>query len=381
MNRRRFLAAGCATCASLASAAALGQAWQAPARFTRPDLATEEGGLWAMMDREEQRARRSPFAVRDKELQEYVRGIACRLAGEHCPDVRVHLMRTPLFNATMAPNGMMTVWTGLMLRVDNEAQLAAVLGHEMGHYMERHSLERLRAAKDGAALGTVLGLFGLVGALGQLGLAAGMSAYSRDHERAADRIGVVLMSKAGYDPAEAARVWKNLKLELDARPDGGARNPLFASHPAPEERQEELAKLADASPGGSTNEAEWQKRTASFQREWLVDEVKRGQHDESLALLDRLIARSPQRADYKVARGETYRSRGKDGDLDLAVADFKAAAGVGGEPPEAHRGLGLIYRQRNQAAEAKASLQRYLEMAPEAPDAAMVKSYLEELKT
>jgi predicted Zn-dependent protease len=380
MNRRRFLAAGCAACASLAHAQTA--SWQAPSRFTRPDLASEEGGLWAMMDREEQRARRSPFALRDRELQEYVRGIACKLGGEHCVDVRVHLMRTPLFNATMAPNGMMTVWTGLMLRVDNEAQLAAVLGHEMGHYMERHSLERLRAAKEGAALGTLLGLFGAVGALGQLGLAAGMSAYSRDHERAADRIGVILMRNAGYDPAEAAKVWRNLKLEIDAKPDGGARNPLFASHPAPEERQEELAKLAATSPGGVTNEDEWQRRTAPFQREWLVEEVKRGQHEETLALFARLIARSPQRADYRVARGETYRLRANDGaDLDLAIAEFKAAASVGGEPPEAHRGLGMIYRQRNQPAEAKASLQRYLEMAPEAPDAAMVKSYLEELKT
>ena len=115
MNRRELLVAGCACGASLACGLARAQAeWQPPVRFNRPDVATDEGGLWAMMDREEVRLRRSPFAIRDQQLREYVQGIACRLAGDHCPDVRVYLIQTPLFNANMAPNGMMQVWTGLM---------------------------------------------------------------------------------------------------------------------------------------------------------------------------------------------------------------------------------------------------------------------------
>ena len=156
MRRRRFLGAGCAACAAwLAGAARAQDAWQMPPRFARPELESDEGGLWAMMDREERRLRRSPFALRDARLQAYVQGIACRLAGEHCPDVRVHLVRTPYFNASMAPNGMMQVWTGLLLRVDNEAQLAAVLGHEIGHYLARHAVETLRDAKSRSAFGHV----------------------------------------------------------------------------------------------------------------------------------------------------------------------------------------------------------------------------------
>ena len=91
--------------------------WIAPPRFTRPEVATDEGGLWAMMDREETRMRRSPFLIRDANLRDYLQGIACKLAGEHCPDVRVYPVRTPFFNASMAPNGMMQVWSGLLLRV------------------------------------------------------------------------------------------------------------------------------------------------------------------------------------------------------------------------------------------------------------------------
>lgn len=380
MNRRGFLAAGSACCAGLAARLAFGQgAWIAPPRFSRPELATDEGGLWALMDREETKLRRSPFALRDAQLRAYVSEITCRLAGEHCPDVRVHLVRTPLFNASMAPNGMMQVWTGLLLRAENEAQLAAVLGHEIGHYLQRHSVDRLRDARTRSAFGQFLGLFGIAGAIGQIGLLASMFAYSREQEREADRIGLTLMHKAGYATAEASAVWRNLRLELQARPDGESRNPLFATHPAPEERQEELAALAGEYPGGETNEAQWQKSVRPFMREWLIEEVKRGQHEESLALLDRLVGKTPDRPEYLVARGETYRLRGAETDFDKAVADYQAAIALDGVPPETYRGLGMIQRQRKQLGEAKVNLLRYLELAPDAPDAAMIKSYVEEL--
>ena len=234
MNRRGFLGAGCACGALLAATFAHGQDWIVPGRLERPALASDEGGLWSMMEREETRLRRSPFALRDARLQAYVQDIACRLAAEHCPDVRVHLIRTPLFNASMAPNGMMQVWSGLLLRMENEAQFAAVIAHELGHYMERHSLERLRDIQTRTAFAQFLGVFGAIGAVGQIAVLASALAYSRDQERAADRISVNLMRKAGYDPAEAAKVWGNLLLEFNAPDADAARdNALFASHPAP----------------------------------------------------------------------------------------------------------------------------------------------------
>jgi predicted Zn-dependent protease len=289
-------------------------------------------------------------------------------------------MRTPYFNASMAPNGMMQVWSGLMLRVDNEAQLAAVLGHEIGHYLARHSVERLRAAKSHSATATVMSMFGVIGVIGQLGVLANMTGYSRDHEREADRIGVTLMRSAGYDPAQASKIWENLLLETKASAEDRRPSPLFASHPAPEERMEVLEKLAQANPGGGAKEAEWNQAVKPFLHQWLGDEVKRGQREESLALLGRMIARSPN-GDYLYARGETYRLRGKEGDLDAALADYRAAVGAGGEPPETYRGLGAVYRSRKEMPEAKASFQRYLEVAPNAPDAAMIKNYLEEIGT
>jgi beta-barrel assembly-enhancing protease len=381
VNRRNALRAGCACgLAALARFAGAEDAWQMPGRFVRPDTASDEGGLWAMMDREEAKLRKSPFNLRAPQLQSYVQDIACRLGAEHCPDIRVYLVRTPYFNASMAPNGMMQVWSGLMLRVDNEAQLAAILGHEIGHYLERHSLERLRAAKSTSAFGQFLGLFGAVGLVGNLGLVAGMFAYSRDNERDADRIGALLMHKAGYDVAEAAKVWANLGLEVKARPNGGKEaSPFFATHPGREEREATLAELAGAYPGGVAKQSAWQQSTAAFIRDWLQDEVKRGQHEESIALLTRASTRSMGKAEYLYARGEIYRLRAAEGDLERALADFKSAAAAGEEPPATHRGLGLIYRLTKRPLEARASFAHYLELAPRAPDALMIRNYMEEL--
>lgn len=383
INRdRRRLVAGCA-CYALAGPAVAQEIWQPPSRLARPDMATDEGGLWALMDREERNLRRSPFLIRDRGLHDYVQDIACRLAGDHCPDIRVHIVNTPLFNASMAPNGMMQVWSGLLLRVENEAQLAAVLGHEIGHYLEKHSVERLRDAKNASAFAQFIGLFGLAGAIGQLAVLAGMLAYSRDQERKADLIGSVLMHRAGYDPAEAAKVWRNLLLELKARPDGtgSTSSPLFATHPLPEERSETLDRLAATMPGGKTGAQAWDEKLRPFRLEWLKEEIKRGQHEESVALLTRMGTGETPHPDYRYARGEVYRLRSKEGDLDLALADFQAAIAMGGEPPEAHRAMGLIYRSRRQVAEAKASLQRYLDLAPAAPDRGLIRSYIEEVGT
>jgi predicted Zn-dependent protease len=393
-GRRRWLAAGCAHCLALGGFAARAQAperlpqgpmpggpgWVVPDRFARPDLASDEGGLWAMMDREETRLRRSPSVIRDPELRAYLQGIACRLAGTHCPDVRVYPIRTPIFNANMAPNGMMQIWSGLLLRVENEAQLAAVLGHELGHYMRRHTLEQLRDARARSAFATFISVFGLAGMAVQLATLAGSFAFSRDQEREADAIGLRLMTDAGYDPREAAEIWENLRAELAAAPDGRP-NPMTATHPGIEERSATLARLAEGATGGSLGEAEYAKALAPFQFELLEDEVRRAQHGETLVLLDRLLKRAPERADLFYFRGETRRLRAKEGDLDAALADLRQAVALGREPPQAHRSLGYVLRLKEQPTEAQAEFARYIELLPSAPDAALIRSYLPEGKT
>lgn len=392
-SRRDVLRAGCRHCVAAAGFLGSLSAWaadpEAPPdaedawtqRYARPALDSDEGGLWALTDREESRLRRSPFAVRDQALTQYLQKVACKLGRVHCPDVRVHVVRTPLFNASMAPNGMMQVWTGLLLRLENESQLAAVLGHEMGHYLERHTVERLRDAKSRQAFAQFLGLFGVVGAIGQLGMLAGAFAYSREHETRADRLGMRLMLQAGYDGRQAAQVWDNLvgEVEVTGGKDAGKRSPMMATHPPVESRRDDLLALAGP-PGGDVGEADFQRAIAPWRLDWLLDEVRRGQYEESLVLFDRLLARNPADIQVCFARGEIRRLRAGPDDLPQAVQDLSAAARHDSAPALTFRSLGLAQRQRQDFAAAAQAFERYLALAPDAADAALIRHHILELK-
>jgi beta-barrel assembly-enhancing protease len=360
----------------------------APARFARPDPASDEGGLWAYMDREEERVRRSAFLIRDPALNAYVRDIACRLAGEHCADLRVYLVRTPHFNAWMAPNGMMQIWSGLLLRMANEAQLAAMIAHEVGHYLERHGVERLRDAKSRSALGQLVSIalspVALVGgalssvALGSaahFGIATGGLAYRRDHEREADRIGVDLMAQAGYAPMEAARVWTQLREEREA---GGTREPglLFASHPPAEEREQSLTEFSSGKKEGKVGADSYRAALAPHRSLFLHDEVQRRRFGETNALLERLLKSAPADGELWFFRGETCRLRGERGDAEGALEAYRTARDLPGAPPEVHRSMGLVLQRLGRTKEASSAFLRYLDLKPGGADAELLRTYL-----
>jgi len=388
-GRRGFLRLACGQCLGL-GALGLGAATASvvdpdtpalPGRFTPPAADTDEGGLWALMDREEQRLRRSPFALRDPDLTRYLQDLVCRLAGAHCADVRVHVVRNPLFNATMAPNGMMQVWSGLLLRMDNEAQLAAVLGHELAHYLERHSLERLRDTRNRAAFAQVMGLFGVVGVVAQMGVTAGMFSFTREQESRADRLGMVLMQQAGYDGVQAAQVWDNLlgEMRIIGGEDAGTRNPLLATHPAAANRRDELLRLAGGR-GGQTGAAAFERAIAGHRLDWLLAEVRRGQYEQSLVLFDRALTQSPDDASVRFARGEVYRLREAPGDLERAAQDLVRATASAVAPAQAFRALGLVRRRLGDAPGAVSAFEPYLARAPQAGDAGLIQTYLSQLK-
>lgn len=352
-----------------------------PQRFVRPAIETEEGGLWGMMDREEAKLRRSPFIIRDAMLTKYIEGIVCRLSADHCMDIRVHIVRTPLSNASMAPNGMMQVWSGLLLRVENEAQLAAVLGHEIGHYLERHTFERIRDLKSKTAVAQFMGAFGVIGALAQLGVLASIPAFSRDQENSADRLGMRLMQNAGYEGQQSAKVWDNLIAELKVKggADAGTSSPFMASHPPLATRRDDLLKLA-GDKTGHVGTTEFQRVAAQHRMGWLQDEIKRGQYEESLILLDRLIAQNKTDPQILYTRGEVYRMRAGPGDYKMSVDDLNGASALENPPAEASRSLGLAYIKQENSALARQSFEKYLAAMPDAPDANLIKNYIAELK-
>ena len=390
MNRRHFTAGLC-SCSALAlfgCATGGGQLDSQIAPGYRPALASDEGGLWSMMDRAEAETRNSRFLVRDAELNAYVKDVVCRVAADHCPSVRVYLTRTPYFNASMAPNGMMTVWSGLLLRTQNEAQLAAVVGHELGHYLRRHSIERYRDVRNKAdfmaflSIGLAAAGIPAAGDIAQLLLVASIFSYNRDQEREADTFGLQLMAEAGYEPIEASKVWTQLIQEQKAKERETPRDIIFATHPASEERAETLRRQAEAMKAPAT--APFQIHRDRYvehmrhARQWMLrDEVRLRQYGPSLALLDILLAESPRDGQLEFYKGEVFRLRNRDGDTEKALAAYDAAIADGGAPPEVHRSIGFLYQRGDDFARAKPAFERYLELRPEADDREFIKAYLE----
>ena len=389
--RRGFLRSACRNCLGLSAMLwglpavaqdAAPSSFKMPGRFSRPAMDTDEGGLWSLMDREEARLRRSPLAIHEPALGKYLSELTCHLTEGHCPDIRVHVMRTPMFNASMAPNGMMQVWSGLLLRIENEAQLAAIIGHELGHYLERHQLEQLREAKEKAMLAQLVGLIGgIAGAVGQVGILATRFAFSREHETRADRLGMRLMKQAGYEGRQAAQVWDNLlgELKVTGGESVGSRNALFATHPPAGNRRDDLLRLAGEA-GGVTAANEYRRVIAPLRLGWLQDEVRRGQYEESLVLLDRLLSGQPADKELLYARGEVYRLRGDGNDLPRSLDDLMRATAAENPPAEAFRSLGLVHKQRADAPAAAQAFEKYLALVPDAPDSGLLKAYLSELK-
>jgi predicted Zn-dependent protease len=199
--------------------------------------------------------------VTDAGLQRYVQRIGKREAdGSERPELpwEFHVVDDPGVNAFALPGGFIFLTRGMMSLITSEAELASVLGHEIGHVTARHSVNQL-SKQQVAQLG--LGLGGLlvpeVQAFGSL-LGAGLDLlflkYTRDHEREADELGFKYMRAHGYDVSEFADVFAALgQLEALSTEQASALPGWLATHPSPEERvQAAEARAAGVeSPSGS----------------------------------------------------------------------------------------------------------------------------------
>jgi beta-barrel assembly-enhancing protease len=341
----------------------------------------DERGLWMQMDELEREIKKSNFVIKDQALNDYVRGVFCKTVGQaECAPVRIYIMRTPYFNATMAPNGMMQVWSGLLLRIRDEAQLSAVLGHEYTHYKKKHSVQLFKKIKKNLAIGNFLGGLGLGGALGQMLLVSDIFANSREMETESDSESIPMMVNAGYDPMAASKIWEQLRAEMDAtavarekksRKDknGG----IFATHPPSLERVNNLRSLAQKQSSSQTatlNRSAYVKALGPLWPQIVDDQIKLNDFGATDFLLGSL-AQEGWTADLNFARGELYRSRGRPEDLTQAVGFYTQAVADPQVPVEAWRGLGLA-KLRSGDASGKEALKTYLKLKPDASDKAMM---------
>jgi predicted Zn-dependent protease len=206
--------------------------------------------------------------VKDARLQAYVDNLGQRLAKlSHRQQLQWHftVLDSPEVNAFALPGGYIYVTRGIMAHLQNEAELAGVIGHEIGHVTARHGAQRATRRQDAglgvlaaSVLGAVLESQGVSGAgrlaseLSQTVASGYIASYSRDQELQADNLGAEYLARTAYDPRNMVNVINSLKSQErfaadQARAEGRAAptsGSWLSSHPSNDQRLQQISQLA-----------------------------------------------------------------------------------------------------------------------------------------
>lgn len=377
----------------------------APIRDASFVPSSDERELWEQAAALEEAFTRVGVLYEDNELTRYLEGVGARLIAASSArgvSIRVHVLQDPYLNAFALPNGSIYFHTGLLARLENEAQLATVFAHELEHFLQRHTLREQRSAHNRAVAAQVLvGLVAVAVVAGTQGVpsaAAGLvdaadgmanrvvsaqvEGYSRDLERAADARGLDTTIAASYDPREAPRVFEHLLAEERA---AESTEPYYlGSHPALTERLESYRSFLASRPAGASSGA-WIVGRSEYDRAvggaMLANaelEMRLHRWERARAIIDRHLGSAPSSARGHHVLGEWYRRGGADVDRDgAAVLAYRRALELDPNLADAHRELGLMLRAQYRGAEARVHLARYVALRPEAPDRAIIEAYAE----
>jgi predicted Zn-dependent protease len=400
ISRRSLLAAG----GALAAATMTGVA---QARIKPADMVPligpgfkpadrDEQGLWQQMDRVEEEVAGSNLVMKNAGIDSYVRDLIGKVGGPAARDMRIYVVRIPEFNAMMFPSGFAVVFSGLLLRMRSEAQLAGVIAHESGHFLRRHMIRQwrdMRRKTDIFTIGAMLAGVGGAGAgvylgdfvqLAQLGTLLSLFRYSRELEAEADAMGVRLIAEAGYAPIEMSNTWAQLIGELDAsaryrRKHRDRGYDLFATHPAEETRMADLrASAAEMTVPGRTYDAgrpRYLEAIAPIRQMLLDDQVKLNDPGASQYVIETL-AQDGWNGLLRFYEGEVWRLRNRRGDQERAEQSYAIAVAYPDAPPDAWRWHGLSLIKQGRTAEARSALSRYLSMKPDASDAPFIRQMI-----
>jgi len=178
--------------------------------------------------------------LEDPELTAYLNDFCQRLGKvSHRPQPSYHfkVIDASVVNAFAVPGGYVYLSRGILATLNNEAELAGVMGHEIGHIAARHSARqysRAQLAQVGLGVGSLINVPVLSG-LVQLGAGMLFLRFSRDNEREADDLGVEYASKAGYDSAQLASFFETLE-QMNPGSDRSGLPGWFSTHPSPQDR-------------------------------------------------------------------------------------------------------------------------------------------------
>lgn len=353
----------------------------------------EEKNLLARAREFEQELDRKGMLLETPALAGYLQGVGRPLVPKEAAavvDFRFHVLRSPLTNAFALPNGSVYLSVGLLARLDNEAELAQVMAHEISHVILRHGIKSYEANRNGIVAAHIADMFLFGTSLAYLPYIASVASYSREQEEEADVWGLRTVSALGYRPDEAIRVFERIR---EVKKGEGAEGSWYSSHPSNDQRAEALrervrkgeipaAPAREGSPG-------YREYVSLIAVENIKLKLNARQYELALDAATRSLAENPASALYHFYRGEAYRSMADDPKgaarehgwiydksyNDKLVAEFEGrrnefyqsaedayrqALSLDGNLPQAERGLGLVNLGRGEYEAARERLTAYL---------------------
>jgi predicted Zn-dependent protease len=328
---------------------------------------------------------------RDKELEEYVQGVGMRLARvSHRPNLhyRYRVLNSSVPNAFALPGGYIVINRGLLVGLSNEAEMAAVLGHETGHVTAKHSLAAYQRAMATNVLvaGVLLATGGQAGVQEISGITSSLveNGFSREQEREADWLGIDYMVKAGYNPEGAIQLQEYFYRQLE-----GGKNPmwvegLFRTHPFSKERLENArARVAERypytvnNPNYVLNGPVFLQKTARLREVQKAYEVsdegdrllKAKRYDEALMKFEEAERMQPGQAPFHSSVGSVYLMRK---DYRAAEAELQKAIDLDPELFEPRFLLGALKYQTHDLRAAIPQLEKSMALYPTKQAAAML---------
>lgn len=336
-------------------------------------LLESERRVWHEADEADVAIERSGQVYEQARLTAYVQGVMDRLYPEFKGKIKVRIYDSTDLNAFAMFNGSVYVNIGILARIENEAQLAALLGHEATHFTEKHNFLQRVSTKNAAAFATTGIPFSRLAAVSSI------SGFSRDHEREADAKGYARMVKAGYDPHEAYKVFQHLADEVKMLK---IEEPyFFSSHPQLTERIDEYKRLSANYKGGGRVDAEpYNSIMGPVRLDALRKDIGQDRYKSVI-----LVMEDSKKSRYYPAAGhfylgEAYIRRDEKNDPNKALEAYKTAEKLAPKFAPTYMRLGLHYMKAGNKAVARRYFEQYLSLAPkDATDRSYVQQYLNSL--
>jgi len=364
----------------------------------------EEAQFMAAASQEVAQLQRQLKVVKDPELQAYVDKIGKSLVPKWVDPQQMNftftLVNDPSLNAFALPDGTVVVHSGLLAALENEAQLATVLGHEISHVTHRHGFKGYKdqqSKKKWFGLGSLVAgivvgtqtdsaLAGLVTGVGsQLALTAAVNGHGRKLEDEADVVGLYYMTEAGYDYMEAPEVWRVFgKYTKD---QSAVKNWFFSDHSTHEARIKNLTKAINADYRAQmprkdlrNGETEYEAAVARLGSSNAMAQYDNKEYAQAARGLASAVSRNPQDARAQYNLGRVLWAQGGAKNAQPALEAYVAAVQADPTMAAPWRDIGVIFYELRDVKRAGQAFEKYLELAPNAPEAPQIQAFLDVLK-